>query len=165
MRPSGDPAGNRTRDTTVKGWCLNRLTTGPNMVAVYKSQTVILKMVAAKRFELLTLRVWTVCSSQLSYAAIYFYGSGRRIWTSDLRVMSPTSYHAAPSRVIFTRLLFLFGAENRNRTDTVFNHRRILSPVRLPVPPPRLIFFNGSQGGTRTHSLPVNSRLLHHWAT
>ena len=51
--------------------------------------------------------------------------------------MSPTSYHAAPSRVIFTRLLFLFGAENRNRTDTVFNHRRILSPVRLPVPPPR----------------------------
>ncbi len=54
--------------------------------------------------------------------------------------MSPTSYHAAPSRVIFTRLLFLFGAENRNRTDTVFNHRRILSPVRLPVPPPRPIF-------------------------
>ena len=53
--------------------------------------------------------------------------------------MSPTSYHAAPSRVIFTRLLFLFGAENRNRTDTVFNHRRILSPVRLPVPPPRLV--------------------------
>ncbi len=131
--------------------------------SVYKSQTVILKMVAAKRFELLTLRVWTVCSSQLSYP--HKFGSGRRIWTSDLRVMSPTSYHAAPSRVIFTRLLFLFGAENRNRTDTVFNHRRILSPVRLPVPPPRLIFFNGSQGGTRTHSLPVNSRLLHHWAT
>ena len=35
---------------------------------------------------------------------------------------------------------FSFGAENRNRTDTVFNHRRILSPVRLPVPPPRLVF-------------------------
>ena len=31
----------------------------------------------------------------------------------------------------------LYGAENRNRTDTMFNHRRILSPVRLPVPPPR----------------------------
>ena len=43
--------------------------------------------------------------------------------------MSPTSHQAAPSRVI--------GAENRNRTDTVFAHRRILSPVRLPVPPPR----------------------------
>ena len=32
-----------------------------------------------------------------------------------------------------------FGAEDRNRTGTVFNHRRILSPVRLPVPPPRLM--------------------------
>ena len=30
-----------------------------------------------------------------------------------------------------------FGAEDRNRTGTVFNHRRILSPVRLPVPPLR----------------------------
>ena len=54
--------------------------------------------------------------------------------------MSPTSYQTAPSRVIFYPATILFGAENRNRTDTVFNHRRILSPVRLPVPPPRLIF-------------------------
>ena len=28
-----------------------------------------------------------------------------------------------------------YGADGRNRTGTVFNHRRILSPVRLPVPP------------------------------
>ncbi len=28
-------------------------------------------------------------------------------------------------------------AENRNRTGTVVTYRRILSPVRLPVPPPR----------------------------
>ncbi len=28
-------------------------------------------------------------------------------------------------------------AEDRNRTGTVITHRRILSPVRLPVPPPR----------------------------
>ena len=26
---SGDPNGIRTHDTTVKGWCLNRLTMGP----------------------------------------------------------------------------------------------------------------------------------------
>ena len=26
---SGSPKGNRTPDTTVKGWCLNRLTNGP----------------------------------------------------------------------------------------------------------------------------------------
>ncbi len=25
----GDPYGTRTHDTTVKGWCLNRLTNGP----------------------------------------------------------------------------------------------------------------------------------------
>ena len=49
--------------------------------------------------------------------------------------MSPTSYQTAPSRVNYR--VVVYGAENRNRTDTVFNHRRILSPVRLPVPPPR----------------------------
>ena len=32
--PAGDPDENRTRDTAVKGRCLNRLTTGP-----YKVQT------------------------------------------------------------------------------------------------------------------------------
>ena len=29
------------------------------------------------------------------------------------------------------------GAEDRNQTLTVVTYRRILSPVRLPVPPPR----------------------------
>ena len=33
---------------------------------------------------------------------------------------------------------YLYYAEDRNRTGTVITHRRILSPVRLPVPPPRL---------------------------
>ena len=28
---NGDPTGTRTRDTTVKGWCLNRLTMGPHI--------------------------------------------------------------------------------------------------------------------------------------
>ena len=31
----------------------------------------------------------------------------------------------------------IINAEDRNRTGTVITHRRILSPVRLPVPPPR----------------------------
>ncbi len=38
------------------------------------------------------------------------------------------------------------GAEDRNRTGTVVTYRRILSPVRLPVPPPRQ---NKIGGGTR----------------
>ena len=53
--------------------------------------------------EHMTLRVWTECSSQLSYAAILFCrphpewdtgenGCGGGTWTPDLRVMSPTSY-------------------------------------------------------------------------
>ena len=53
----GDPDGNRTRVTAVKGRCLNRLTTGP--------------LVALTGFEPVTLRVWTACSSQLSYKAIF----------------------------------------------------------------------------------------------
>jgi hypothetical protein len=43
----------------------------------------------------------------------------------------------------------LLGAEGRTRTGTVVTYPRILSPVRLPIPPPRLgvgIFFGG---GTR----------------
>ena len=32
---------------------------------------------------------------------------------------------------------YLYYAEDRNRTGTVITHRRILSPVRLPVPPRR----------------------------
>ncbi len=31
------------------------------------------------------------------------FGCGKRIWTSDLRVMSPTSYRAAPSRDLIWR--------------------------------------------------------------
>src|SRR5699024_5885418 len=34
-------------------------------------------------------------------------------------------------------LIKLNGAEDRNRTGTVSTYRRILSPVRLPIPPPR----------------------------
>ncbi len=57
------------------------------------------------------------------------------------------------------------GAGDRGRTGTIGKDRRILSPVRLPIPPLRHINhieINGSEGGARTHSLPVNSRLLHH---
>ena len=35
------------------------------------------------------------------------------------------------------------GAEDRNRTGTVVTYRRILSPVRLPVPPPRHKIWSG----------------------
>ncbi len=31
-------------------------------------------------------------------------------------------------------------AEDRDRTGTVVTYRRILSPVRLPIPPPRHVY-------------------------
>ena len=41
------------------------------------------------------------------------------------------------------------GAENRNRTGTVVTYRRILSPVRLPVPPPRqMVSYAGFEPAT-----------------
>ena len=46
----GDPYGNRTHVTAVKGPCLNRLTNGPWVVA-------------EMGFEPMTCRVWTGCSS------------------------------------------------------------------------------------------------------
>lgn len=45
----------------------------------------------------------------------------------------------------------LNGAEDRNRTGTVVSNRRILSPLRLPVPPPRHgwnIYGGGTQNRT-----------------
>ena len=38
---------------------------------------------------------------------------------------------------VVKRFFIFFGAEDRNRTGTVVSNRGILSPVRLPVPPPR----------------------------
>ena len=50
----------------------------------------------------------------------------------DLRVMSPTSYQAAPLRDI--------GAGSRGRTGTKLTFHGILSPGRLPIPPFRRVF-------------------------
>ena len=94
-------------------------------------------------------------------------GCGSRIWTYDLWVMSPTSCQTAPSRdkyinktmaeekgfeplrrfhdlLVFktspfsqTWVFLHNGASGRTWTGTWFNSRRILSPVRLPIPPLR----------------------------
>ena len=87
---------------------------------------------------------------------IKFTGCGGRTWTSDLRVMSPTSCQLLHSAML--NMVPKTGIEPVRE----YKSRRILSPVRLPVPPLRQL---GSKGGTRTLSLSVNSRVLHHWAT
>ena len=73
---------------------------------------------------------------------IYFYG--------------PTLLNMSPPNLFYRQI----GAGDRGRTGTIGKDRRILSPVRLPIPPLRQK--NGSKGGARTHSLSVNSRVLHH---
>ena len=50
----GDPYGNRTHDTTVKGWCLNLLTNGP---CILKNGVKPIFLVAMSGVEPLTYRV------------------------------------------------------------------------------------------------------------
>ena len=55
-----------------------------------------------------------------------------------------------------------YNAEDRNRTGTVITHRRILSPVRLPVPPPRLIAMAKAENGVRTRDPHLGKVVLYH---
>ena len=59
-------------------------------------------------------------------------GCGGRIWTYDLRVMSPTSYQAAPLRDMMVPEA---GVEPVRDCS-----HGILSPGRLPIPPFRQVF-------------------------
>ena len=54
-------------------------------------------------------------------------------------------------------------AEDRNRTGTVITHRRILSPVRLPVPPPRHNV--RAEDGIRTRDPHHGKVMFYHWTT
>ena len=124
------------------------------------SRSLLFQLVAAHGFEPRTLRVWTACSSQLSYAAklelmtrielvtlslprirsadwatsAYEIGCGGRTWTSDLRVMSPTSYqllHPAISVVVRVG----FEPTKRNAADlqsAPFSHSGT-SPLRQEI--------------------------------
>jgi hypothetical protein len=55
--------------------------------------------------------------------------------------------------------LFLFGAQNRNRTGMAIASRRILSPVRLPIPPPGQK--HGDPLGIRTPDPLIKSQVLY----
>ena len=51
------------------------------------------------------------------------------------------------------------GAEDRNRTGTVVTYRRILSPVRLPGPPPRHM---RAEDGIRTRDPHLGKVVFYH---
>ena len=55
---------------------------------------------------------------------------------------------------------YLNYAEDRNRTGTEITLRRILSPVRLPVPPPRLEL--KAEDGVRTRDPHLGKVVFYH---
>ncbi len=55
--------------------------------------------------------------------------------------------HPSSFENISDNFMIFDGAGNRNRTGMGISTRRILSPVRLPVPPPRHSKFNDTNGG------------------
>ena len=59
---------------------------------------------------------FSLCSKKRTHHpkdSVFSYGCGGRIWTYNLRVMSPTSYRVAPLRDIY-------GAADRTWTGTIF---------------------------------------------
>ena len=58
------------------------------------------------------------------------------------RFPAHTHFQTTKSRSITLRLIIQIGAEDRNRTGTNLTIRGILSPLRLPVPPPRQVYMN-----------------------
>ena len=75
---NGDPTGIRTRDTTVKGWCLNRLTIGPYVFLSFKPNGLVLfgphwpiLMVAGVGFEPTTSGLWARRATKLLHPATW----------------------------------------------------------------------------------------------
>ena len=56
-------------------------------------------------------------------------------------------------------------AEDRDRTGTVITNRGILSPVRLPIPPPRHYRIGEAEDGIRTRDPHHGKVMFYHWTT
>ena len=90
-------AGIRTPDNLIKSQVLYQLSYTPlfNYIPFnYKEN-------AQSRNRTSDTRIFSPLLYQLSYLGlntIYLWNCGSRIWTCDLRVMSPTSFQTAPSR-------------------------------------------------------------------
>ena len=92
-------------------------------------------MVPRKGFEPSTLRVWTACSSQLSYLGKLVAGAGFEPTTFGLWARRATGL-LYPAIKYFKNIKWCLGPDlNRHG----IKYHRILSPVRLPISPPRQI--------------------------
>ena len=63
--------------------------------------------------------------------------------------VEPATFWFVVRHSIQLRYRCIINAEDRDRTGTVITDRRILSPVRLPIPPPRRIPINIEKSGRR----------------
>ncbi len=87
------------------------------------------------------------------------YGAPERTRTSNRLIRSQVLY---PIELRAQLFICKNGAENRNRTGTVVTYRRILSPVRLPVPPPRHGIKIGAEDGIRTRDPHLGKVMFYH---
>ena len=88
--------------------------------------------------------------------SLNIYGAPDRSRTHNLLIRSQTLY---PIELRALIIKVKNGAEGRNRTGTVITHRRILSPVRLPVPPPRHF---GAEDEVRTRDPHLGKVVFYH---
>ena len=145
--------------------------------------------IAAGGIEPSTSRVWTGRSSQLSYTAItkwIIHLSGRQdsnlrppgpkpgalpSWATSrekqmhLVGVEPTTFWFVVRHSIQLRYGCIISAEDRDRTGTVITNRRILSPVRLPIPPPRHYRTGKAEDGIRTRDPHHGKVMFYHWTT
>ena len=101
--------------------------------------------------RLITKLVGVIVIVTTAKTLLYKIGSGGQIRTDDLRVMSPTSYQAAPPRIHLCRLitklvgvivivttaktlLYKIGSGGQIRTDDL----RVMSPTSYQAAPPRI---------------------------
>ena len=95
-------------------------------------------------------------------------GAPERTRTSNRLIRSQVLYPIELRALIIVLVYTCYnnGTENRNRTGTVVTYRRILSPVRLPVPPPRLgsasVQKNGAEDEVRTRDLHLGKVAFYH---
>ena len=191
----GAPNRSRTHNLLIRSQTLYPIELWAHMFITNKitcAQNYIFKMVASVGIEPTTPRFSVLCSANWAMKPKWMavptgiepaiprvtgecdnryttepLGCRRWIWTTDLWVMSPTSYQTAlscdvniqwrrkrdlnprtdfsifrfsrpvPSAGLGYSSIIYFGAPDRTWTDMSCYTRRILSPVRLPIPPLR----------------------------
>ena len=93
--------------------------------------------------------------NQVLYQAELFpENAPRRSRTFNLLIRSQTLYPIA----LWVRI----SAEDRDRTGTVITNRGILSPVRLPIPPPRHYRIDKAEDGIRTRDPHHGKVMFYH---